>query len=111
MGRHGCALVKDNGTRYLGLSPRGEIAKSPWARINRSGFRLSTGEVKLFADEPDVVRNTCAPRCSDLASDHSGIKQAPRQTAHRPSSAHHSTCRGLRMDDKRPVFSSLSRPC
>ena len=28
----------------------------------------------------------------------SGTKQAPRQTVRRPSSAHHSTCRGWRMD-------------
>src|SRR5882672_3469831 len=29
VGLHGCALVKQNGTRYLGLSPRGEIAEPP----------------------------------------------------------------------------------
>src|SRR5438445_259894 len=29
VGLHDCALVKINGTRYLGMSPRGGIAKPP----------------------------------------------------------------------------------
>src|SRR6185312_3180240 len=41
---------RENGTRYLGMSPRGGIAKPPWPEATRARLLLSTGSVGSSQD-------------------------------------------------------------
>src|SRR6266516_4823572 len=68
------AAPSKNGTRYLGMSPRGGIAKPPWVEL--TACRQCCQLARICSR-----REACGIAYSVLAWWATGIKQAPRQTA------------------------------